>query len=171
MLPIGIAGRVGSGKTTFANYLLDYLPMAYILPFANPIKKFALDLGWDGKKNEKGRRLLQLLGTEIGRECIDPNIWINHWSDCTLRPMHIGVKYFIADDVRFRNEAKAINGTGFTFFITGRSNKTVDDSHLSERGLFIDDCNHTIYNNGTLVDLSIKAKEWANKIKEFDPDD
>ena len=75
-LLFGIHGPAGSGKTTMAKGLIGALlnhddATHTILPFAKPVKDVARNMGWNGEKDEKGRRLLQLLGTECGRECID----------------------------------------------------------------------------------------------------
>ncbi len=76
---IGIHGPLGGGKTFLANEIKDCFNGVVILPFAKLLKDFAFEMGWDGKKDPKGRRLLQLLGTECGRKCISQDIWVKHW--------------------------------------------------------------------------------------------
>lgn len=65
--------------------------------FATPIKNALYEMGWNGQKDKKGRRALQLLGTEIGR-AINPNIWV----DRLAQSLHGEV--VIIDDLRFKNE-------------------------------------------------------------------
>lgn len=123
---IGICGPAGSGKSTLAGLLLTQLhnedvaqvPLgeglgAVILPLAGPLKDIARQMGWDGQKDERGRRLLQLLGTECGRQCIDPDIWVKRW-----RKIASGWRIVIADDLRYDNEA---NEFDFIVHVGGRA--------------------------------------------------
>lgn len=96
--------------------------------------------------NEKPRKLLQTIGTEIGREMIDEDIWIKR---VNARKLESGVDIIITDDIRFNNEALAVD-----FLISIRTdsalaqaayqrNKTkfseqyLDTNHASENGLTI----------------------------------
>jgi len=115
---LGIAGRARSGKTTLANLVKSRLEArgatVVILPFAAPVKDIAYRMGWDGEKDEKGRRLLQLIGTECGRECSGDYVWVSAWS----RALSAKTEYWredtvvIADDVRFPNEVDIIRKRG-----------------------------------------------------------
>lgn len=77
------------------------------LPFAGPLKEVAYFMGWNGQKDEKGRKLLQLLGTECGRRCIDENIWVNKWQAKALDFSQTDV-VLVADDLRFQNELECV---------------------------------------------------------------
>lgn len=141
MIPkvIGFSGRAGVGKTTCANALSQALGGSVIIcPFSAPIKKVASELGWNGVKDDKGRRLLQLLGTEVGRECIGEDIWVLRWMEHT-RLWRVGGCIVIADDVRFSNEAAAIHGLGgcvFEIVAPARElNLGTCKDHRSERGI------------------------------------
>jgi hypothetical protein len=73
-----VSGRAGSGKSTFSNYCIDYLKSlghrATLVPFAKGVKRTAKDcFGWDGKKDRKGRKLLQDIGL-VGR-AYNENLW------------------------------------------------------------------------------------------------
>ena len=60
---IGFSGKAEAGKTTAANAFLEKLApkdlFDGIVPLAKKMKEQARYLGWDGKKDEKGRRFLQ----------------------------------------------------------------------------------------------------------------
>jgi len=159
---VGITGRAGAGKTSFANYLVEvhtkiHGNSASIVPFAKPLKDIATSMGWDGNKDEKGRKLLQLLGTDCGRDCIDPDLWIKKWlktiqglpRDCLV----------IADDLRFDNEADMVRSQkGLIIRIAGRNNRTVNSSHPSEAGICDDFMLATIDNTESLNNLKNKAR-------------
>lgn len=112
---ITISGKAGSGKDTFANYLKEYLEKAdknvLIAHFADNLKFVAKTFhGWNGEKDEDGRKLLQHLGTDIYRES-NKYFWVKEF-DYHLK-MHrkyinkYGGKpydYIIIPDTRFPNE-------------------------------------------------------------------
>lgn len=130
---VGIAGKAGSGKSSVAKYLAEKYN-GIILSFAQPLKDFAVALGWNGEKDERGRKLLQLLGTDIGRNLIDPNIWVNHW---LKRLDKIETDLVIADDCRFFNEIITINSfndCGITIKLINRAYNP-EDQHDSEKDI------------------------------------
>lgn len=60
MIVIGFSGKAEVGKTTVSNEVIKYLKVkADIIPLAKRMKEQAKMLGWDGKKDQRGRRLLQ----------------------------------------------------------------------------------------------------------------
>lgn len=134
---LGLAGHMGSGKSTVAKeYYNRYCGNnAVILPFAKYLKQFAKLLGWNGEKDDKGRRLLQILGTECMRECIDENGWLKLWYKDFINHIcdNSGITV-IVDDVRFPNEVQLIRELGGTVVeLTGRG---IDCSnHPSEQKL------------------------------------
>lgn len=109
MIVIAIHGPMGCGKTTACDYIKSVLTERgvsnVLLPIAKPLKDFARQLGWDGAKDEKGRRLLQLLGTECGRKCISDDIWILKWKDAVEEA---DTSVVLCDDMRFLNEYTGI---------------------------------------------------------------
>ena len=103
---LGFCGPAGSGKSTAAKCAACYLDDSVLLSFARPLKEIAKSIGWNGVKDERGRRLLQLLGTDVCRNCIDTNYWINKMrqqlDDCSA-------SFALIDDVRFDNETYVIH--------------------------------------------------------------
>lgn len=134
---IGFSGKAGSGKTSAAEVLEK---QGFVIrSFADPIKWIATKwFGWDGKKDEKGRKLLQSIG-KIGRE-YNPDTWI--------KPMEAYIKAWsdkrdfllTIDDVRFQNEVDFIHKyKGIVINLSGRSldlGKNSDD--ISEKGVKAD---------------------------------
>lgn len=125
---VGFMGRMGSGKTTAARYLESRYGFKR-MSFSTPVKKIAMEyFGWDGAKDERGRRLLQVLGTEAGR-AYDPDIWIKYASEELDRtPNTVSVAF---DDVRFENEARWIRALGGYIIRIYRPSAPVSD-HPSE---------------------------------------
>lgn len=81
MKTILISGKSASGKDTFANMLKEKYEAqnkkVLILHFADLVKFYAKQYwGWNGEKDEKGRALLQEIGTHIMRK-YDDKYWGN----------------------------------------------------------------------------------------------
>lgn len=161
----GITGRAGSGKSTFAKFLASQVRDSYIVPFAKPVKDFASAMGWNGEKDEKGRRLLQLIGTECGRECIGEDVWVDHWLREVERiPIQGLPALIIVDDLRFDNEAACIKALGGTIIkITGRNVKRM--AHASEQGISNDLIDYRVMNTGNIKKLQQEAAGYGNIIR------
>ena len=166
---IGFAGRAGAGKTTAAEHLVrseDY----DVVSLATPIKQLARSLllnnyGYDDafvdhllinktiKIPELGvsmRYLLQTLGTDWGRNMINPFIWVNMTADHIAEQFeHINV---VVDDVRFEQEALMIRNFGGHIIHIMKPNGAVD-LHSSERGIKIKPGDGVIVNAGSLSEL------------------
>jgi len=129
------------------------------------------------------RLLLQLLGTECGRDIIHPNIWVNAlFADYTpFIPGDINksmkepfaradMKYrqeaanWIITDVRFPNEAQAIKDRGGIVIRVNRYDengmpyKTLNN-HPSETALDEYEFDHVIDNDGSIEELVEKVKQ------------
>ena len=100
------------------------------------------------------RLLLQLLGTECGRDIIHPNIWVNAtMADYTEH------SNWIISDVRFPNEAKVIKDKGGILIRINR-NIGLEFMHESETALDnYNDWDYTIDNDGTIENLIEKVKQ------------
>ena len=70
MTKIAITGKMCSGKTTIANYLIEKNNQFVKISFADKVKEIATDLF---NMKEKNRYLLQSIGTKM-RE-IDEDVW------------------------------------------------------------------------------------------------
>ena len=74
MITLCISGKATSGKTTAAQIICSEF-CAASFAFGDEVKRVALELGWDGKKDTRGRRLLQDIG-RVGRE-YNSDLWVN----------------------------------------------------------------------------------------------
>jgi dephospho-CoA kinase len=148
---IAFTGLAQTGKTTAANFI----PGAKILSFADPVKQIAYSsFGWDGVKDEKGRRLLQIIGTECGR-AYDKDIWVKKMRE--LIAVTVGQNDIIAiDDCRFDNEPQLVRELGGIVIEITRPG-CVPDGHASEAGISPKLIDFHIFNNGTLEQLREKV--------------
>jgi hypothetical protein len=101
-----VAGKAGVGKSTCSKFMEEYLKeegyRVYLGHFANGVKAVAQRMGWDGIKDEKGRRLLQQIGG-VGRE-YDNDMWCKELFQMTLVSSQYPLDIVIVDDWRFPNE-------------------------------------------------------------------
>jgi dephospho-CoA kinase len=107
-LNIGLIGKLGSGKTFAANYLVDRYEFAkYSL--ADPIKTIMKEyLGIESKEDPLYRMAAQKIGTDCFR-AIDDLVWVKYLQKRVERSM-LGV---VVDDVRFVNEVEAMLNWGW----------------------------------------------------------
>ena len=65
---IMITGKAGCGKDTAFKIIKKYATgLVKRYAFADPLKNIAYEAGWDGIKDEKGRKLLVSLGKAINQ--------------------------------------------------------------------------------------------------------
>ena len=81
-LIIPIMGKARNGKDSFAKFLKEEIEErtgenVLIIRYADYLK-FVLEkyFNWDGNKDEKGRNLLQHIGTDTCRKN-NENVWVN----------------------------------------------------------------------------------------------
>lgn len=101
------------------------------------------------------RKLLQLIGTECGRNIIHPNIWINCLK--SKYDLYKNDYNIIIPDLRFNNEAEFIEKNNGKIIIVYRKIDNESD-HPSETSLSISSDYSTIENNGTIDDLKLKIQ-------------
>lgn len=163
---IGLSGYAQSGKDTIGNVLVneagyirasfaDYIREAlYALnPQANDgerIQHLVDNHGWEKTKvqNPEVRSLLQRLGSEVGRNMLGENIWV----DLTFKNMPDGSKVVVTD-CRFPNEADTIKRLGGQMWRVRRPGYGAVNNHPSETALDTWPFDRTFENTGTMADL------------------
>lgn len=106
------SGKAGVGKTFSSEFVVSELSKldynAAKISFAYGVKKIATLMGWNGVKDQKGRRLLQGIG-QVGR-MYDENTWV---ADTINRLDNAPLIYDVVciDDVRFPNEYTYVRDT------------------------------------------------------------
>lgn len=162
-----------SGKTTVAEFLdlqHDYVRISFATPLKEMVRTLLMcggystaqaDMMLKGELKETGllwggkspRYLLQTLGTEWGRQLIDPDIWVQV---CLDHANKLGCPVVI-DDVRFPNEFQAIKDEGGVMVKIIRPLKHITIMHQSEGALNACEFDYTITNDGTVEDLKKKV--------------
>ena len=164
---VGIAGAAGSGKDTVADYLalMGYIKVSFALPLKKALTAmFCVDfVNMPRDQKEKPldglsvtpRRLMQTLGTEWGRNLIDPDLWV-HALDVHLRQQPPWQSFVVAD-VRFPNEVAWIKeNDGFLIYLERADLPPVED-HASEQGVFPSDAHVVLWNDGTIAQIQEEA--------------
>lgn len=169
---IGMSGYAQSGKDTIGKMLSEVgFERA---SFADRIREslYALDpkisederisdavneKGWELAKTStpEVRALLQRLGSEVGRDLLDENLWVT----MTLRKVEDGAKVVVTD-CRFPNEAEAIKRLGGEMWRVTRPGCVPVNNHPSETALDDWKFDHYFVNDGTVEDL----KQQVDKV-------
>lgn len=111
-----ISGKARHGKDTSANFLKESLEnkgySAIVVHYADLLKFICKSyFGWDGKKDEKGRSLLQAIGTDHIRK-MDQDYWVRFVTDLvSMFPKQWD--FVIVADTRFENEIGMVRASGF----------------------------------------------------------
>ena len=161
---IGLSGYAQSGKDTVAELLcLNYGykrvsfadPMREALLRLNPnignepLSHLVNDYGWElAKHNPEVRRLLQVFGTQVGREMFGENFWID------LAFKQVTQDRVVFSDVRFPNEAQAIIKNGGQVWRIQREGHKPVNLHASEIAMDNWRFDDLILNHGNLDDLA-----------------
>lgn len=170
---IGLLGKKRAGKDTAARFLAqDHGFVRYA--FADPLKSVALYVdpfvsdGWHysrlsevlhargehgAKELAEVRQVWQRLGVAM-REHVDPDVWL----DATMRKVLAESRPVVITDVRFPNEADAIEAAGGLLVRILRALAPTDDAHVSETALDSRACGAHIVNDGPVE--SLRAAVW-----------
>ena len=164
---IGLSGFARSGKDTVAEMLPNYSRRA----FADKLREaiFRLNpmieggmrvqevvnlMGWEKAKVDFAelRRLLQVIGTEVGRQMIDNDLWVKLATENLVAGDRV-----VFTDVRFPNEAAMVKALGGQVWRINRKGVVALNDHASEHAMTSWNFDITIENDGTLDDLHRKV--------------
>lgn len=176
MKVIAISGHARHGKDTVAQMLQKQLQKdgytVLMTHYADLLKYICKTFfGWDGRKDEKGRSLLQYVGTDVVR-AKNPDYWVDFVSDI-LNLFDGRWDYVIIPDTRFPNEFNRLKERGFNAvhlrvvrpdFASQLTEE--QQTHLSETALNDIAPDYCIYNTGDLKELNNRVTDWL-KEKEY----
>lgn len=169
---IGLSGYARSGKDTIGTALVnlgferasfaDYIRSA--LYALNPqvagdtrVAELIDAHGWEHVKvaHPEVRSLLQRLGSEVGRDMLGENVWV----DLTFKNMPDGSK-IVVTDCRFPNEADTIKRLGGEVWRVHRPGYTAVNAHPSETALNDWAFDRHFHNNSTMEDLHQQVYDY-----------
>lgn len=171
-----ISGKAGHGKDTLARHLkaaMEEDGKKVLITHYGDLLKYICEnfFRWDGMKDEKGRTLLQHVGTDIIRKQ-EPDYWVNFIAGI-LRMFKNEWDYVLIPDVRFPNEIegmKEFNPKHVRIIRPGFNMLTEEQQkHPSETALdnYKGDTFAIVYNDSSVEDLGlIYTRILYMKIKE-----
>lgn len=172
---IMISGKAQAGKTTTAYLMEKNLKAsgksAIVINYADLLKYIcSAYFDWDGQKDEKGRQLLQVIGTDVVRNN-DPDFWVDfvrRFTEAFARMWD----YVIIGDCRFKNEVSWAEQAHCECFHV-RIKRDADNglteeqkNHISEIDLDDVEPDYEIKNNGSVIDLDKAIISTLSLIEE-----
>lgn len=171
-----VSGKASSGKDTTCNFINNYVKLKDLtcinLQFSSYIKNYAKVISdWDGDEITKPRKLLQTLGTDIIRDKIDDNMFINR----IIEDIKVYSYYFdviTISDARLPKELDGIyNAFDNVYKIRiirpefENNLRSNEKTHITEVALDNYDLyQYKIINDGSLNDLDIKVKKMVDEV-------
>lgn len=170
----------GCGKSTVARFLTAR--GCERISFADPLRSMVfsllIDLGynsgqahdWVHDQKERTipqlgvspRHLMRTLGTEWGRSCIHPSLWLLAW-----QARASGYNQVVVDDVRFPNEAELLRQRGGVLWRIERPGHQRPAEHSSDDALIDWTFDRVIVNDGTLAQLASDVEaaysQWVDQ--------
>lgn len=182
---IGLCGYAGCGKDTAAQVLIDEFQFQRVA-FADPIKQallaldplvpsdtdeaperlstFAQNRPWaEVKEYPEVRRLMQVLGTEVGRNLFDPDIWVKLAANKLASTLSVGST--VVTDVRFPNEARLIKRHGGVLVRLTRPSFGPVNEHVSDRASENWTYDYQISNEDDVSDLYQKMRDLVSQLQ------
>lgn len=166
-LVVAISGAAGAGKDTAANALRDRRGFSKA-QFAGPLKAgLCAMFDWDPKLIENRewkeavfqdigkspRQMMQTLGTEWGRELVNPDLWLLLAKRQIESARRSGAPGIVFSDCRFPNEARLVREEGGQVILVQRPDVAAIAAHVTEAGLPQDLIDGIAFNKGSVEDL------------------
>ena len=164
-----VSGKAQHGKDTFANILYEELTnkghRVLLIHYADLLKFICKSLfNWDGEKDEKGRHILQYVGTDVVRK-ERPNYWVEFIVDM-IELFGENWDYVIIPDTRFPNEIDKLkehfNNVTHLRVVRPNFTSTLTEEqlkHPSEIALDDIEPDYVFYNEGTIEDIRHKINK------------
>jgi hypothetical protein len=171
---IALCGYTGVGKDEVAKYLVENHGFVRVA-FADALREDLLRLnprvhyiehewwtlrdlveseGWDKAKRSYSevRRLLQVYGTEVGREGFGENVWVNRATEKITSHPNV-----VVTDLRFHNEYIRLKTLGaYVTHIIRPGHGPIND-HASEKLDYRKIADYTICNDGDISKLQAEV--------------
>ena len=177
MKVICISAKAQHGKDAVANFMKEYLEAkgqrVLVTHYADLLKYICKTFfNWDGKKDEKGRTMLQVVGTERIR-AEDPNYWVAFVASilCFFEDQW---DYVLIPDTRFPNEIDYLKDTGFDVLYIRVIRENFESplteeqqKHPSETALDDYEADVLLYNDSTLENLKFSVERLTDVLVQM----
>ena len=154
---VGITGYAGSGKDSMGKCFVNNHGYTRVA-FADAVKLMALDHhGWDGRKDEAGRALLQEVGSMMRDE------YEHYWVDAAFAEV-AKHEHVVLTDLRYVNELARLSQLGGVFVRVIRPGVGPVNDHPSETALNDQPADVTVINDASLAKLELCAAAIAMRV-------
>lgn len=154
MKVILLIGKAGVGKDESYKCIKELYPTTERYAFADRLKVFAYEMGWDGRKDERGRKLLQGIGN-IVREYKE-GFWALNVVNIIKQEMP---NIAVITDCRFPNEIQIMKDHFRDVTTIKIIRDVVEMEDISEHALDDYKPNYIVSNDGTIADLQNSLKD------------
>lgn len=153
-----INGMARAGKDTFCEFVSELYPNTYHFSIVDLVKAQALQINWDGNKDEKGRKLLCEL-KRITDEYDDRNFKrvinvVEHLSNPGM--------VFLIDMRESQDIERARKELNAKVVFVKNDNVSMITSNYADAGVFDISYDILIDNSNSLEELKIKAQDFIN---------
>lgn len=179
-LLVGLSGRKQSGKSTTMGLIMEAFDLVDV-SISTPMKRmvgayFGIDPALFETEAVKAsiepitgltfRRILQEVGKDWGRDCIDPDFWVKMQSLQIKKAIEAGRGGVVDPSMRFPNEAENwLANKGIVLEIVKPDRpRTPEDDHPGEQPLPRHLVSATVVNDGTIEELRRKAIETVERL-------
>jgi len=175
MRVICISGKAGHGKDQVGDYMQKALEKrgerVLVTHFGDPVKFVCSSFfGWNGKKDEAGRAVLQYVGTNKVRGKF-PGFWALFIAQI-LTVFKDDWDYVLIPDLRFPNELQTLQDYGFDVCAVRVERPCVNSNlnekqqeHISEVAMDEYNFKHVIVNDSNLKELKRQAELLLDKFE------
>jgi hypothetical protein len=154
---VGITGYAGSGKDALGKCFVSNHGYTRVA-FADAVKLMALEHhGWDGRKDDAGRALLQEVGSMMRDE------YEHYWVDAAFAEA-AKYEHVVMTDVRYPNELARLRQLGGVFVRIIRPGVGPVNDHPSETALDDQPADVTVINDATIDKLELCAAAIATRV-------
>lgn len=163
-----INGQGGTGKSTFVKFCKEHYPLVEEFSTVDLVKEAARIMGWDGAKDKKSRKFLSdlkdLLTNYNDKPFLDTLAGISDQINEWRKDGFDADKGIFFVHCREPEEIQRFAQIGAITLLIKRHNDAEYGNHADDQVFDYGDYDYTIYNNGTLDDLSSVAERFVQKI-------
>ena len=118
----------------------------------------------ESKKNPEVRRLLQVMGTEVGRAMFGEDVWVD-WLRQVVHDLREKGTSVVVTGIRYKNELEWVRSELGVAVWVERPGFSPVNEHSSDNTLGPEDFDITVMNDGSLVDLAEAGSALVRNVR------